>query len=386
MYNLQKNIRLYYVSTFTSHLQFIMPIYLLFGTQYLGFSYTQAASFMLVNNISSLLFDFLLGVFADSFSRKKSYIIGAVLQIAALSAFIFVKDYYFLLFMSFIGGIAFAFTSGTLDTLVYEQMVDEGKEKEYPHVTSKAQQMLFIGRASSSYLGGVLFSLSAIFPYIGYLLAVLISTFSVGAMEEKKHQVMQANMKETFSKVRAFLLERKDILYICFVGLLFTLFSDMLFAYIQPYFTIIGQGSAFVGAMFTLVSLASAYGAHLMKSALHKYTFKQINMFGIILYIIATLLFMTQNIVLAVAAAVLLGIAFGTVMPNLRHLMNTQSPKGIKTSVISFGTTSYYIGTTVGLFLAGVFADRFSTITVLSVILSGCVLSLLLNFKIKISD
>lgn len=384
MNQLQKNIRLYYVSNFTSHLQFILPVYLIFGTQYLGFSYTQAASFLLVNNIATLVFDFFLGVFADTFSRKKSFIIGSILQILYLGSFIFIRDYYVLLFMAFIGGIAYAFTSGTLDTMVYEDMVDEKKEKQYPHVTSKAQQMLFFGRASSSYLGGVLFSVSAVFPYIGYLLAVGISTISAGLMKENTKSIAGAHMKETFSNARIFLLQRKDILFICFVGLVFTLFADMLFGYFQPYFTSIGMGSVFIGAMFSIVSLSSAYGSHLMKTALSKYSFKQINAFGIILCILAVLLLLIQNIILAVIAAVILGIAFGTTAPNLRHLLNGQSPKGIKTSVISFGSTFYNVGTTIGLFMAGFLADRFASNTILLLILFGCVATLILNHWIKI--
>jgi MFS family permease len=383
---LQKNIRLYYVSNFTSHLQFILPVYLLFGTQYLGLSYTQAASFFLINNIAALIFDFFLGVVADTFSRKKSFIVGSILQVLSLLSFIFVRDYYFLLFMAFIGGIAYAFVSGTLDTLIYEQMVDDDKEKQYPQVTSKAQQMVFFGRASSSYLGGVLFSLSAVFPYIAYLVATVISAFSAGLIEEDKYQVHQTHMKETLKKARIFFLQRKDILYVCFVGLIFMLFSDMLFGYFQPYFTSIHIGSAFIGAIFSIVSLSSAYGSHLMKKALSQYTFKQINAFGILLSIFATMLLFVQNIFLVVISAIILGIAFGSVMPNLRHLLNKQSPIGINTSVVSFGNTFYSLGTTIGLFLAGFLADHFVPNTVLLIVLSGCIAALILNSWITVKQ
>lgn len=381
--SLQRNIRLYYISNFTSYMQFILPIYLLYGTQYLGLSYTQAASFMLVNNIATLVSDFLLGAYADTFSRKKSFIIGSVLQILYLLSFIFFKDYYFLLFMSVIGGIAYAFVSGTLDTLVYEQMEKAGKEKEYPHVTSHAQQMLFLGRSSSSYLGGVFFSLSAVFPYIAYAIAVGLSALSAAFMKEDLQQATKSHYKETLAKAKTFFLQRKDIVYVCFVGLVFTLFSDMLFAYFQPYFDTIGSSTAFIGAMFTIVSLSSAFGSHLMKKGLASYSFKQINTFGILLYCIAALLLLSQNIFLAALAAAILGIGFGTVQPNLRNFLNKQSPQGIKTSVISFGNTFYSIGTTIGIFLAGVFADHFTSNTIIFIILSGCALSLLLNYKIK---
>lgn len=62
-----------YAAYFFANSSFALPIYILFGTQYLGVGYLYAGLLAIVPWFVALFFDFLGGAVADRAGRKSAY-------------------------------------------------------------------------------------------------------------------------------------------------------------------------------------------------------------------------------------------------------------------------------------------------------------------------
>lgn len=381
----RSNIATYHITQFLGNLDFTLPIYILFGKNYIGLNYSQIALLTIIAFATSVAFDFLLGIFADSFSKKKSYIAGVVLSFLSLLPYIFTKDYTLFIIAAFLLGMGSALASNVLDTFIHEDLTDHGLIEQYASVTSKAQQMLFLGRMCAGIIGGFLFVVSPVLPYIFYALATGVCIIIASLiLREMPSRYAKNNIVVTTKAAFDFLKSRKDIVFFCLVGLVMLLFGDLQFGYYQPYFNTLHISSLYIGILYSVISLFSAFGSHIMKGLLSKYSAKTINMF-MILATIATAFFMLPKIpLLAFLGPLWIGVSFGFVYPNLRNFINARSPGHIKTSVVSFGTTCYAIGSMLGLALAGIFADHFSSTVILLIIIGGSGVTFILNSLLKI--
>lgn len=378
--NTKRNIAIYHLTQLFGNLDFTLPIYVLFGKNYVGLSYSQISLLVVVLFAGSVGFDFLLGIFADSFSRKRSYIWGIFLSLLGLLPFILTKDYSLFIFGVFLSGVGSALSSNVLDTYVYENLNDHRLTEHYAGITSKAQQMFYYGRTIAGVLGGFFFAVNPILPYVFYATAlifcILLAIFylkEVSIKQEKK------NIMQTTTAAFSFLKERKDILYFCLIGLLILAFSDLLFGYYQPYFNTLHISPLMIGILYSVISIVSSFGSGLMKKWLSTYSAKAINNFMIVATIITACFMIPQLFPLAFVGSLFVALTFGFVAPNLRHFLNIQSPSDIKTSIASFGTTMYAVGTMIGLFLSGILADHFSSTVILTIIIGGSFVCLLLN-------
>ena len=377
----KRNISIYHLTQFLGNLDFTLPIYILFGKNYIGLNYSQIAVLTVIAFASSVAFDFLLGIFADSFSKKKSYILGVIVSFLSLLPYIFTKDYTLLILAAFLMGFGSALASNVLDTFIHEDLDDNGLIEHYAPVTSKAQQMFFFGRTFAGVLGGFLFIISPTLPYIFYAIATLICIVVASiVLTEMPSGHIKNTIAQTTKDAFTFLKKRKDIIYFCLVGLIILIFGDLQFGYYQPYFTLLHINPVYIGILYSVISLFSAFGSHLMKGFLPKYSAKTINTFMILATICTALCMLPRIPILAFIGPLFIAVTFGFVYPNLRNFLNSQSPSEIKTSVASFGTTCYAIGTMIGLSAGGVFADHFSSTIVLSIILAGSIISFVLNY------
>lgn len=383
----KNNVFAYYLTQFLGNLSFTLPIYILFGKNYLGFSYSQIAFITLIAFGSSTAFDFILGIVADSVSRKKTYILGVILSLISFLPYLFSKEYPLFIIAAFISGIGSALTSNVLDTFIHEDLRRNNLLKEYPKVTAKAQQMLFFGRMCAGIIGGFIFTINPKLPYIG----VVISTLLCLVLATKMFKEMIDSKENIGTKIIAkqainFLKERKDIINFCLVGLFILIFGDLQFGYYQPYFNTLNINPALLGGLYSAISLFSAYGSHLMKSFLTKHSPKKINAFMIIATICTAVLMLPRIPILAFIAPLFIAVTFGFVYPNMRHFLNSQSPSKIKTSIASFGSTVYAIGTMVGLSSGGILADHFSSTIILSIIIAGSIVTLILNNRLQLKE
>lgn len=79
------------------------------------------------------------GYFADRLGRKKSILLGAVLELASVVVLYTATNYGLLLVAHILIGLGTAFISGADSALLYDTLLELEREKEYTRIDGKAK-------------------------------------------------------------------------------------------------------------------------------------------------------------------------------------------------------------------------------------------------------
>src|SRR3990167_11437658 len=104
---------------FFSSLYFYLPVLTIYY-QRRGLNFVQINSLWGIITATIFLAEIPTGVIADKIGRKKSVMMALFLQLIGEIAFIFAQNYLHFILISVIAGLGFAFKSGCIQALVYE--------------------------------------------------------------------------------------------------------------------------------------------------------------------------------------------------------------------------------------------------------------------------
>lgn len=349
----------YYLATGLSSAHFILPITLLYGTTQLGFSFTQTASIYTVQLLSSVFFDFIGGAFADKFSKKGSFIIGAVVHaFAGVLSFVILDSFIIFLPLAVVAGFGIALMSGSLSAIIANNIMPSDHAL-YIKANSGAHSSLFISRAFSSVAGGLLYVFHPTLPYLLYFLALIFAALTVYTIKDDAKNELSEEIKpfkelmgfavQSFKKHPLTLLMPIVAMSIASIGM------DSLFGYYQPYFSANGLAENYLGYLYAAISMIGAVGALFSRKIKKDY------------HAIMAILFLTgiQGIVfaffdwrVALVSVTLLAFASGLYSPVLRLIINEHSENSYRSSALSVGSSLSMIGTIIGLQLAAIAADH----------------------------
>jgi MFS family permease len=386
--HLLRNIKLLYALNFFANSSFILPIYILFGKDFLGLSYLQAGSFLLVSWFTSIAFDFLGGLVADKAGRKQAYLLGIAIQILTLVPFLITKSYGVLLISSVISGIGVALSSNSVDALVYEEVAAYGDKKIYQHASATAQIFVFTGRVFASVLGGFAYSIHPLLPYVLYgiaLIAAFIACYFIRigkAIEAPKSMNYLEMVKTSLSFYKGNLTLIKFVA----IGGLFFLWADLLFSHYQPIYIELGVSSFTLGILFSLLSVFSALGAYLMRKFPDTRSPHAIQSLSILGILATGVLFVILKLPLILAAPIPMALISGFINPNMRLYINNHAPDNVRASVLSLASTILNIGSGIGFLLSFYIADHFNKTTALIIVLIGAGLTLLVNNFLHVKE
>jgi MFS family permease len=377
---LSRNFLLYYAVYFFSNSLFTLPIYFLFGKEYLGLSYFLAGSFYVVSFIVMIGLDFWGGLTADKFGRKRAFTYGVLFQIAGFVPFLLTKSYPVLLLGAAATGVGLALAQNSVDALVYEQALELKQTKQFNVASSNAQMFLFVGRIMASVLGGLAYKLNPRLPFGLNIVALVIALIAGASMvfdettlkKQAKQNSHMALMKSAFTLYK----ENLHLLKFVIVSLFFYLWADMLFLYYQPYFINLGVQASTLGYIFAAISVFSAIGSVMMRRLPDKFSATAIQSLTLLGVITSSFLLIILKVPLAFAAPMFMGIISGFNQPLLRLYVNQQATNHVRASVLSVATTAGNIGTGLGFLAAIALADYVKATVVLSIILVGAILTL----------
>jgi len=124
-----------------------LPIYAFYAILFIerGKSVTDVAVLIALWSAFTIVFEIPAGILADRWNRKNMLAIAAVLQ--GLCFIIWFFSYTFFMFaLGFaVWAIAGAFTSGTEESLIYDNLKSDGREEEFTKVYGKAQFYANVG-------------------------------------------------------------------------------------------------------------------------------------------------------------------------------------------------------------------------------------------------
>src|SRR3990170_7025330 len=130
----EANIWKTYVFQFLFSFQLWWPIWVLYLTDYRGFSLTQVSGLEALFWMVIVLSEVPTGAVADRYGRKLSLLLGAACTTAAVAVF-GLADSYLIVLLSYVAwAFGLTFQSGADSALTFQSLRAVGREHEYPRV------------------------------------------------------------------------------------------------------------------------------------------------------------------------------------------------------------------------------------------------------------
>ncbi|MEV4708447.1 MFS transporter [Actinoplanes sp. NPDC049316] len=148
-----RNVRLLSWFNFFGDFRMYGPIMVIYFAQVTG-SYAAAAGLLAVKQLSSAACEVPTGVVSDRLGRRGTMIAGAVVMVAAHAGYAAAPGYGLLLVAVVLEGAATALWSGNNESLLYDTLLEAGREEEFPRHAGRVNSMFQIALALAAAIGG----------------------------------------------------------------------------------------------------------------------------------------------------------------------------------------------------------------------------------------
>lgn len=304
MKNLSPNIVKYYIWRFINGFYFIyalQAIYLLSK----GITPIQLGLFASATTICITILEIPTGFIADKFSRRVSVALGYFISSLAFLGLIFVSNFYSLLIISFLMGLAEALKSGATESLIYDDLKNSASESDYLKVSSRGSTLGTIAGGLASFVGPLLYVINSSIPFLLTAIPHLFLAFYILRFDEQKKPNEVGNEIKMLDGVKSIVKNKRVRLLLLMDILLLTIviiFYQTLYA---PKINSLGLDIKYLGVLDTInLGLMSA-----LLVVLPKIVFKNRN-YSLILY---SLLPITAFILFGLTNSLIFAIAFGII-------------------------------------------------------------------------
>lgn len=279
------------------------------------------------------------GVLADKFSRKTLLIVGAVLSLLEFVILLFAHTFWTFALVVFLAGIAGACTSGALNALLYDSLIEVKKEDSFVKIIGKINSLDFIAALLASLSGSVLAEFYG-FEFNYFLSAVsmfmaLVFTIFLKEPERNRNQEKANNVKDYFFHSVSFFKSKPNLISMITHAMAIGACVTYLDEFWQLYLNEIGIPIIFFGMFSAFISLARIPG-NLMAAYFIK-GFKEETMILSVLGICAIGFFMTTIFqgVIGLVMIIIVFLASGIVDPVITGYLHHQGNSHIRATIES---------------------------------------------------
>lgn len=172
---LERNIELGYLFQLVASLSFIIPIWFAFESKYasaatLGMIYAMNHFVTIVSELPS-------GAMADLLGRKKTVLIGSMVQGFAWILLSQARNETWLWVGYIIDAIGIALLSGSFTALIYDSYKGLGRQEDFSKFTSVSALFMRVGLSVATFLSGWIFGISERMPYLLTGVTTILSGF-----------------------------------------------------------------------------------------------------------------------------------------------------------------------------------------------------------------
>ena len=203
------NVKVLYIYKFIGQ---CLPIYAFYAILFLerGMSVANVAVLIALWSAFAIVFEIPAGILADRWNRRNMLAIATVLQGLCFTIWFFSHTFFMFALGFAFWAIAGAFTSGTEESLIYDNLKSDGREEDFTKVYGKAQFYQNIGSIAGILPAGLiafLFSVEVV-VLISIAICVINVVFALQIRERNyysKQQKESAGVFETFKKASVFI-------------------------------------------------------------------------------------------------------------------------------------------------------------------------------------
>lgn len=147
-------------------------------------SFTAATAAISIVMMMQVLSEVPTGLISDLVGRKCTMIFGGIASSLSVMCYIFAQDATLIFIGAALGGVTRAFYSGNNDAMLYDTLVDAGREDDYRDVSGRTSSMFQVAGAASAITGGILAAglgyravlIASVFPQIACIGVALLMT------------------------------------------------------------------------------------------------------------------------------------------------------------------------------------------------------------------
>jgi MFS family permease len=378
---IERNIPKNYLFVFLSGTRLSEAIWMLY-LAFRGMSLVQIGLIESVFHVTSLLMEVPTGIIADRFGRRTSRLLGRLMAMLGTLLMVVASSFWGFAVAFVFTALSYNLESGAGDALVYDSLVQCGKQDRYTRVKGRQEVAWQAAQIVSLVVGGIV----ATFDYtLAYLLTLGIEAVSlvvcltfeeprIGATDPKgRRRGLAQHITGSFRVLRE---NRGILVYILFIEG-FGIFCTTLHFYFQNFLKSRGHIEWQIGAVLALSSLAGMLGAvlaHRLEKRLGKSWLVSLSPF-VALAAFALIAFTWFEIPAMILLAAVEGILYVSFSDSINRLIPSEN----RATLLSFEAMSFSVMMIVLFPAIGAVADAAGFKVAFTVIFAAAVPLLLLS-------
>ncbi|MDX9688861.1 MAG: MFS transporter [Proteobacteria bacterium] len=324
-----------FLGEFWPHIAILVP-YL----EYLGLKATDNFMIQAAYAASLLLCQVPTGYFSDIVGRRISLIISACLFPIGAAFFVFSTSFWGFVTAEIFLALAVSMRSGTDSAMMYDTLLELGREKEHKKIEGRAFLYQQIGTGSGNIIGALLFEVWAKLPFLLNLFRALLFLPLSLSLKEPAREKAEARKPHQhladMGKVLQHCTRHADTRYIVLYMSLFTGFNIIGFWSYFIYYGHVGIPASLFGFVAAANSLIAGLGGMIAHKIEKKMDSRKALLLPLFMAPSYFLLGWIDSIWI-VPLVTLNGFLWGFSVPIARDLLHQNTPSKIRATVMSVG-------------------------------------------------
>ncbi len=259
------NIRLIFIIRICFSLLFCVSVITLFWKKY-GLDLFDIFLLQAIFAVSIVIFEIPTGYIGDKIGRKKTLLLSCIIAVFGWTFYSFSTSFFQFVFAEIVLGIAFSFLSGTDSSLLFETLLECGKEKLYSKYEGRQNAFRHWTEALSALIGSILvkfisFKILLLFSSTAVFIA-FISCFWIIEIKRDSYTHPRGTLYGMYKIARFIFLKSKIVKFIVPLMAMCSL-STMLGVWLyQPLWQEINIPIWMFGFLWALISLPAGIAGH----------------------------------------------------------------------------------------------------------------------------
>ncbi len=357
---LRSNINRLYLFSFLKMMLFPMAIITLFWKDQIGLTLTEIMLLQAVFSLASLCLEFPSGYISDRLGYRFSLSLASLLGIFGWALYTAAGSFADVLLAEIVLGVSFAFISGSDSALLYESLLQQGREEDYARLDGRMTGWAQGGETVGALGAGLLYAEWPILPFAIQILVWILALAVTLSLRDAPapERIERSHLAEMLSIWRLAWQQNRRIRSTILLATVLGLASFFPVWLIQPFmqqcrmpvawFGPIWAGANLTVALFSVIShrVTSFLGAR-----------GQLLLFGLLSMVGLAGLGLTAGLY-SFLFYYLLTAMRGLQGPFSRHFLQRESARSNRASLLSLKALSFRLGFVVTAPLIGLASDR----------------------------
>lgn len=333
-----RQVMLIYVYSLTLSSLFILPVILPYYRDVIGIGFREFLIAEAVFSAVVILGEVPSGYLSDIWKRKTVLALGVATQLVGYSI-LFIADGLALVILSQgIIGAGLSLTSGTCQALLYDSLLEKGRENEFRNLEGKRHGLGLYALAFACVIGGFLYQINPYAPLIADIIAITIALIAVLLMKEPqrhKADIRHSPFRDIWETAKYALHGHKEIAGIILFSAILFAGSKIVMWSQQPYYMALELPEAWFGILIASGALLGGLGGQFGHRLEHIFRNKSLLVTAMAVMVAAMVLAGAVIGYHGIALLMLGSLIYGICGPSVQDAINSRIPSDRRATVLS---------------------------------------------------